>query len=49
MTLSVRILRALATSGEEVRASQHSHVYVCFTVGAALTSWMGKGARRGTS
>jgi hypothetical protein len=29
MTLSTIILRALAMSGEEVRAPQHSQVYIC--------------------
>ena len=40
MTLSVRILRVLAMSREEARAPRHSQVYVCFVVGAALSSWM---------
>ena len=46
MTLSVRILRVLATSGEEARAPQHSQVYVCFAVGVALSLQMGTGTQR---
>ena len=46
MTLSVRILRVLATSREEARAPRHSQVYVCFAVGVALSLQMGTGTQR---
>ena len=32
--------KSMDTSREQVRALQHSHIYVCFAARVALSSWM---------